>query len=278
MPHPTRQAYSYCKLLSAGSLLVCAAVASGPSTARAAFVNGVDTFSGVVYDTGTWDVFCANPQPVQNNSLDFVYAPPFGAGRFYTNTITVGSGQSVRTEVTVNSMATNSVGGSADFYLALSAGISVPDNGLLDPNSVDLDGHFAVIPGDITRFLAWEQSSDGSGSGLPFEPSVAPILGQTYQLEIDRLSASAVVFSLYDADGAALETTQRTFANLPPELHISIGSNNLNATFKSVSIGVIPEPACLPELMLIGLACLTRHDRLGATLRGRLKNRTAGAA
>src|ERR1019366_3766133 len=95
-------------------LMFCTILIAHPIKTRGAFINGVDHFTGTAYDTNTWYVFCAHPLPLQNNSLQFVYAPQFGDGRFYAASVTVGIGQFVRTDVTINSISTQGGVGSAD--------------------------------------------------------------------------------------------------------------------------------------------------------------------
>jgi len=226
------------------SLLVATALLSAAGTAQAAFIAGVETFTGTTKDISTWEDFTAAGATIsQNNALSINTTGNGSQEADYTTlSQTVGIGDTFRVDVrpVTNSgyyaavALTNNSAGSGSRYVADSQFI-----------------HFNITSGSITA-----QEKGGSSSSV----SSGLALNTTYVLEIERLSATQSEFTVFQSNGITTvgSPTTLTHASIPGGLNISLYGVDLSVVeFDNAT--VVPEPATLGLLGLAGL--LARRGR-----------------
>lgn len=225
---------------------IALALLVGAPAAHAAFINGVEQFSGTTLDLTTWEPY--NPDVIsQNNELIMDNQSLFIA-EYVTRDVTIPAGGSVRAEVTLDDFFYN--GGSVYAYAAL----LLIDNVTGDSDWHFNDNQFASVELYVATASGPGVSSDSHVSGQGFHQFEEPILGNTYVLELERLNASDVRFAAYQLDGTPIAEITRTI-DLPEDAYIAIATNG-TARFDNV---IIPEPTSLALLGLGGLVMARRR-------------------
>jgi hypothetical protein len=216
--------------------------------ARANFVNGVETFNGTVKDTTTWEAYDPLGILTQNGkiTINAIQHPEyFEDADLTTRLLRIGVGGFVQADVTVHSKvvtpdASQSPADSA--YLILtnnSAGTG--DFTLFDTYYLSNSENFFSF--NSTSFFTGGYHSNGGGQGIGYGGT--PTFDVTYQLRIDRLSATSVKFT---QNGSSV--TQTVPSNSAP-LFVSLAASEVVADFDNIVVGgnVVPEPA-------MGLSCV----------------------
>jgi len=236
-------------------LVLTAVLLASSRRVSGAFVNGVETFPGTTFDTSTWEQ--TSGTVVQNNGLTItsgISGLTFFGADVTTRSVTVGVGQGVRADVTINSVGS----GGPDLEALI-----LTNNSLGTSNTSALDSKWLIVAhtlngpsqGQGNRIFA--QSSQLFGATLL--PTAQPI-GATYTYQIDRLSLTSAHFAVYNGTtllGEAAGTTDP----MPADLYISLLAANSSVTFHNVTI--VPEPACAACLGLALFVTVFRRERRG---------------
>jgi hypothetical protein len=220
--------------------------------AYAAFVDGVERFSGTAKDPATWEEYDAPYggtiyqydalflDMVQSNVVDYT-----------TRTVTVGVGDIVRVEL----LEHPSGRARSTVYLTTnSAGTG---------GYTGQDSHFLFLqysywaPTDELRFVAGSGSS-GSGTGTIFgKDTPPPSPFDPYFLQIERTSSSSAIFSAFTSNMTLIGSVTRDWffhPGVPDDLFISLAGWAENGGITCYdNVTIIPEPS---TLLLIGLGTL----------------------
>ena len=228
---------------------------------NAEFVNGVETFPGTTEDTTTWTASFGSFIS-QNNGLIYNAGLNGGGAQSYnTNTQTIAYGQSVKmmamdtqTNVDLSLFLTNNSAGSSAVGSSNSAYWSFD----LDVNS---DPQFDRIIMGVGDSVAWGDGTIGIFSLKPLENHV-------YGLQIQPLSSTTAIFTVFDSDGTTvLESHMYTVsqarqpaepASIPDNTHISIEGGEGSAFIESVSI---PEPTAGAIVFVVMLTVCGRSRK-----------------
>jgi hypothetical protein len=216
-------------------------------SAKAEFINNVETFDGTVKDTITWKEILLNPGPsriTQNDAVTFD-----GSTDYCTNTITVGVGQTVRVDVT----DVTDLGSFGGFALSLSEhneSIINPGNYLKmycgynsGPDNWSLIGQHELLAGGTVNSLF------GTTTTPTFD--TAPLV-----LEVDRVSETLAYYRAYQ--NGLIGQTLLSFTDVPEQLYIRLENTMVTTTFDNVTI--IPEPSTM-LLFAVGGNGLMRYYR-----------------
>jgi hypothetical protein len=240
---------------SAVAFLSLAFVAA--SGARAAFVNGVETFGGTTLDTVTWKPL---PAPssfpgmfTQNDGLTVQTTGTGWVGEYETRSVRLGVGELVRVGVRINALHPSN---STLVQVALGANDGGPSSYFnADSRYVTIGTHF----GGIDAFIG----GGGTAYGQRINAIAQPV-GSTMTYELTRLSLDTVRFTVYTHTGAPFgRHTETSITNLPANLNVALSAQEASATFGFVRIVPIPEPAEAVATMSIasGALCLLSRPR-----------------
>jgi len=243
-------------MYTAHRLVFVVGIALGVCQARGAFVNNVETFDGTSKDTTTWEEFTRGSAITQDGklTLDASVDPSFGHADYTTRQVTVGVGGFVQADVTVRwkRFADLSHAKADDAWVALTTN-SAGAGDVIFHDSYALSTQEEFDSFDDSGYWSgnWYQASHGSGSG---NVSGHP-LNHTYQLRLERLSATSVRYSATNLDGSAVWSTVGTVPANSSPLFVALVAINTITDFDNVIVGVVPEPsvaaACL-GLLAIG--------------------------
>ncbi|HXE53489.1 MAG TPA: hypothetical protein VN541_10755 [Tepidisphaeraceae bacterium] len=247
-------------------LLVFVALLSG--AASAAFVDGVESFSGTALDTSTWrSLTVANNQAsiTQNNGLHFNFpSSPAGDAEVVTMSQTVGVGQSVQADFRPNTG--NSTG---YFYLALTTNL-FPDPNinrfvLYASRGVDIAAEHGALPGFTGEQSSTDTSGTRSTSGYRFVQNLQ--FGTTYRDRIDWVSPTQFDFSVFTLDAAGNPTqigqVTESIPNEPSPLYVALHSTDMDVTVDNVAVAAVPEPAVAAVGTLMGCLLMRRRRPRG---------------
>lgn len=229
-----------------------------PEAAPAAFLDGVESFSGTTLDTSAWSqsIVANHASITQNNGLQFNFpVDEAGDAEVVTTQQTVGVGQWAQADFRLNSGYNI---GSFDFILST--------NVLLDSNPRDRFAYYAsrtveisAQQGPLTGFLGDQSATDSSGtrSGNGFWFAPAPQFGTTYRARIDWLAPSQFQFRLFALDAASNPTllgqVTESISGIPSPLYVALHSNDMNVTVDNVALAAVPEPSsAVAVLALVG--------------------------
>ena len=165
--------------------------------ARAAFVSGVETFDGTTKDTTTWEYYDPLGVIAQNGKLtvNATQAPgTFEEADITTRSLRIGIGGFVQADVTVHSkVTTDSQHGVAVYPQVFLTNNSAGASDSILSDSAYLHVYENFFSTSTTSFIFGGYFTNRSNDATAFGP--APKFDTTYQLRIDRLSATSVKFT-----------------------------------------------------------------------------------
>jgi hypothetical protein len=219
-------------------------------------VGRLERFTGAAPDSGAWASHAQGGAVItQNDHLTIAAAG--GEADFTTRAVTAAVRDIASIELTPTTAA-----GSTLLGIALTN-----DSG----TTVD-----SVLDDSRALFLEWSDSgnglyagvSDADGSRLSLIAAGDQPLGHAYLYQIERLSSTSALFSVWDTAGGQLLGTPVTmsFSGMPDALKLSLFAQSGGGSFDNAWIGSpVPEPGA-GALMLLGL---------GVSLRRRKRSRAA---
>ena len=241
-------------LIAVGGLLVL--------PAKAAFVNGVERFDGTSLDLSTWERY--DPAVSTFSQNDALTISGNGSYSDYTTkSITVGIGQRVSAEVTLNVPPETSTIYAAALLLTTNSGGTGTDT-FHDFRYFGCRVVFGNAQSSDARFFQ-ALYGDPQGYGFSTEGEGIPVAGTTYILSVARVARAQIEISASTSDRTLIFTYAAALPEPPPDdLFISLHRTNLrfflndSATFDNVTITAVPEPAltatCFATLLLVRLA------------------------
>jgi len=221
------------------------------TSAEAAFIGGVEHFTGTTKDTATWQECTQGSPIVQNDQVDL-----FGQADYTTNTQTVGVGDWVSVKVNLAPEQSQPYPGTTGYVSLWLTNNSAGASGATATDSASVYVEFDTTGGCV--WWGYHLSGAGSGGLIGTEPDPA---GKWLTLKIERLTSTSAVVSAYDTAGDPIGSATRSFpAGIPDDLYVSLSTNWASAaSFDQVT--VFPEPATLGMLGLGGLGVLLRRKR-----------------
>ncbi len=216
---------------------VAVAIALVNGHAQAAFINGRESFLGVIKDTVTWEQWMPNAIS-QNNGLT-IDTLAGGTADYTTKNLTIGPGQVLRVPVTI--LEANYNTGGAVYVLLTSNSDRNFQSSFFD------DAYLGI--GSTSRSINTNKGGYPSGYGATILSSPQPI-NQTYIWEIDRHTNNSATFTVRDLNENVLGSYTDNDLNLgfgftfPEQLHISLYTQSAKALFSYVEIRV-PESGLL---------------------------------
>ncbi len=224
------------------------------SSLFADFTDGVEDFDGTTLDTTTWESrFSRDTASITQDDELMINNPSLAFTDYVTRTESIRVGDFVRVEATLDSYnnASPSFAGVISLIFTDDAGGDI--NG----------GEYASLNLSVSDASgARATASRTGGTGLIFHNFADSILGQDYILELERLTASGVRYSLYDFGNNLIADRINTM-DLPEEAFIALSSNG-NARFDNVAINTIvtvPEPTSSAILLGVFMLGVVRHRR-----------------
>lgn len=254
-------------------IVACGCVLGLSAQVWGAFVNGRENFSGTTLDTSTWLATTSTSGPFfsQNGALTLhSYDSPNGIAAYTTLAPLVGVGQTARVEARIDRAAVAlpvnvallfmltsdpdglGPGGNDSYYLSIRTLLSN------DPNSLVMEAS-AGRP---------NSSTSGINVGGSYNTAIAPLVGDTYSYQIDRLTATQVHFAVYHqvqpAGGGAthLETFWEgtrdftSFGGFSAPMRVQFLATGMDVTFDNVMAA--PDPSMIGFLPLLGLLARRR--------------------
>ena len=210
--------------------------------ARAAFVNGRESFIGTTLDTTTWEPFSpfVGNAISQNDALRINSTGSAAYADYTTHTLTVGPGQTVRAQMTVIESTT----GSQACILLTTNSAGTTAYTFADDASISICTHDTFIAADVTR-------PQGGGGRILRQSGQAP--GTTLIYEITRNSHASATFNIRDLANHLIGTsTLDDLSNVlvppiivPDQLHIALFSyHSAIVEWRYVEVvSSVPEPA-----------------------------------
>ena len=216
--------------------------------AEGEFIDGVETFSGQVLDTSTWQTRY-NSVVVQNNGLTI----PSGEVVTANPLVPVGGGVSVDLVVSQIPGVSNNYPGAVAVYLTTaSAGTATGawDDSFAAELELDLwagNSH----PGTAAAYI--DHPDSGSGQIMENVANSEGTLGSNLTFEIDRPTSQEYEFSVLDSSGDVTGSGMLSAASFPGALYIDLHTDGgTTATFDSVTI--TPEPSTFALLGTGGIS------------------------
>lgn len=219
-----------------GPTLACYAILWAALPAGAAFVDGVEQFTGTTKDATAWYEFLApgaGGAVVQDDALRFVAGPgeqPWS--EYTTRAVRVGIGGSVSVRARLNPGET-----SAAAYLFLTDDTS-GTTGLVGSDHNWLSLSFGLGSPGISSV----SGGNGAGIGSSMAGDFTAVAGTWYALEIERLASASARFTVTHSDPARTLIATQTIPvrDIPADLYITlVGAGNGTVSFDDVTV---PEP------------------------------------
>jgi hypothetical protein len=227
----------------------------------AAFINGVESFSGSSLDTTTWTAHFNGfgGSFSQNNELNVV-ADVGGRPQSYDykapNT-PIAVGAFVQTDVTFHSH-------NLDPIWTQTAGLVLTSNSKGGAFGYLADTAFVGLLADfnVSTFTGVHGGNGGgSGFNLPslLHPgqTVTPLLETQYTLRIDRLTQTSFRDTLYDGTGIKLCALDFAIPTAPTAMYVDLAGVGTSSTYHIV---VIPEPSSLSIFALGLIGAIRRRN------------------
>lgn len=221
-------------------LFVASAILTVSGTAsRAAFINGVETFTGTTKDVATWNEFQQGGAATQNDKL---FGNDAGYVFYETQTQFINNTEKVSVEITPHGSQTTIYTADALYLGGSSLNFNYPGNG----------GTYLG--------LVWENGANNITAIARNGGSIASVvvvnadhpLDTTYVYQIERLGGNSAKFTVFQSDGltpVGQQTLNWGFAGLEGNLRISLFSGSNNSDWDNVTIAsLVPEPAALSLL------------------------------
>ena len=233
-------------------IFVVALSALPPTPTRAAFVNGVETFSGTTFDLDTWEAY---PPLIfgaisQSNGLTVNSNNSLTLADYTTRQPLVRVGDRVRVGVRMNSV-NHTFGGTATLYLTTNS--NGPDR------STNIDSHYIAI-NSLSNGIVTLDGGAGSGGGQFITQTRQP-LGRDYGFEIERLTDRSARFTVYDETGRVVGSRVEALSPFADPLHVSLYTQVASATFTGVIITPVPEPAAAAGVFMSAVLLFLRRRR-----------------
>ncbi len=239
-----------------GLAAVCAALSGWMTPARAAFVSGVEHFSGTTIDTATWQAYPGPSDLSQNDGLtiDTRFSPPTTprAADLTTQVATVGIGASVSVTASIEQRTSNGNTPSLSVFLTTN------DNGASTPTGNDSHWLALVSTSTIIQDLV---GGNGGGSGHILRSTPQP-LNETYTFQIERLTQTSARFKIFDSTNALLVSNIETFTGVPDNLYVSLQTSSMQGNFQTVTISsLVPEPGTMSAAAWVMVLIARRQRR-----------------
>ncbi len=204
------------------------------------FLNGVETFDGTVKDTSAWEEFYFGGSIRQDDAI--IFELQSGTMDYTTKNVTCDIGEIVRVE-----LITMPENAEAGLWLTTNSD-GTTSYTQQDSNFVGIELKYSAFYEDFSCYV--HAGGDGQFWGAPLvEHSYIPTELEPLVFQIERLTESLTVFSVFDPKMELIDETTCLTGHVPGDLYISLSTW---APSKGVTIfdnvTVIPEPMTITLL------------------------------